>query len=157
MAGRMLSVEALVVKLVAGLLCMGFLVVLPGCAIYSTCSFPEEAWQSIGRLRSRWTIAFWLLPFLIGPVAAAIYFVCIRRALVPLGRIDRIRHETPAQIAGAEQGRVGVASPGRWPLRMVLSLLNWVWFTFETGERVGVAPEWIRPLATPDQPAGTGR
>lgn len=143
-------------KLVAGLLSMGFLVVLPGCALYSACSFPQETWHSIGRSRTRWAIAFWLLPFLIGPVAAAIYLVRIRRALVPLGRIDRIRHETPAQIVkGAEQGRIGVASPGRWPLRMVLSLLNWVWFTFESGERVGVAREWIRPLATPDQPAGT--
>ncbi len=153
----MLSVDALVVKVFAGLLAASLLMVLPGCAIYSASSFPEEAWQSIGRSRSRWTIAFWLLPLLIGPVAAAIYLVRIRRALVPLGRVDRIRHETPAQIVrGAEQGRVGIASPGRGLLRMVLTLLNWVWFTFETGERVGVAREWIRPLATPDETPGKG-
>jgi hypothetical protein len=133
-------------KAIAALIVLGLVLVLPLSALASANSFSRVAWDGIGRSRQRWTVAFWALPLLVGPVAAIFYFARIRQGLVPFGRIPEITGAYPATIVrGPAQGRVGVATPGRGLVGLVFGLTGYVWFTFDTGERGAVARELLAP------------
>ena len=138
-------------KAVALVIALGLLVVLPMTALRSTNSFSSEAWNGIGHSKYRWSIAFSLgVLFLIGPVAAIIYFVRLRPQLAQLGSMTTIRRDTPARIRrGPHTGEVGCAFPGRGILRPIFSLTGYVWFRFtETGQRVGVSRDLLEPIDT---------
>jgi hypothetical protein len=140
----------LVSKAVAAALVLGLVLVLPMFALYSANSFSKAAWDGIGRSRKRWTLAFFVLPLLVGPAAAVFYFARIRRDLLPFGRIRRITDETQATIVrGPDEGRVGVASPGKGLHRLIFALTSYAWFRFDTGERVAVAQELLEPISGP--------
>ncbi len=133
-------------KAICGAIAAALIFVPPVWATYTANSF-EDAWRSIGRSSARWTMLFWVLPFLIGPAAAVFYQVRVRRDLIPFGRIPPITQETPVLIIrGPLMGTVGVASPRRGVLRPVFALTNYVWLRLDTGERVGVARELIEPI-----------
>ncbi|MGH9124313.1 MAG: hypothetical protein ACRDZ8_06245 [Acidimicrobiales bacterium] len=142
-----MSVAAQTLALVIAL---GLVVVLPMSAVRSANSFSSEAWNGVGRSRFRWVTAFSLLPLLIGPAAAVVYFVRVRPQLAPLGSIPTIRRETSARIRrGPHQGQVGRAFPGRGLHRPIFALTGYAWFRFsESGKRVGVSRDMLEPIDT---------
>jgi len=142
----------------AGVVGAGLVIGLPTAATYSSNSFSADAWRSVGRSPGRWKLVFWVLPFLVGPAAAVIYFLGIRRALRRTGTVPRITSVVSARIVrGPDQGCVGVASPGRGLYRVVFLLFNYAWFRFDTGRRGAVARDLIEPVPEPGTVAAHGQ
>jgi hypothetical protein len=132
---------------IGGLVAAALILVPPAGATYNANSYSEAAWRSIGRSKRRWVMTFWILPFLVGPFAATFYLARIRRELAPFGKLPRITRNTRVSIVrGTEPGRMGLASPGRGPFRLVSGLTNTVWLRLDTGELVGVGRELVEPV-----------
>lgn len=134
-------------SVIGGVVAGGLILVPPAWATYNANSYSAVAWRSIGRSKRRWVMTFWILPLLVGPFAAIFYLARIRRELAPFGQLPRITRNTRVSIVrGSEQGRMGLASPGRGPFRLISGLTNTVWLRLDTGELVGVGRELVEPV-----------
>jgi hypothetical protein len=115
--------------------------VLPLAALRSANSFSKAAWNGIGRSKTRWSVAFFIVPLGIGSVAAILYFAWLHRKLLPYGRVDRIGDATRMRIvSGPHAGQVGTTLRPRGPFRLVFGLTGYVWFRLgDTGQRFAVS------------------
>jgi hypothetical protein len=111
----------------------------PIAAMVSAGNHSPEEWAAIGRSRGWWTLAFFLYPLGIAPVAALIYFAAVRPRF-PAGP-DLARGSTVVPQVTLNAGRVATVTRRL----QVLRPFGMVWIEFaDTGERQLVFAQHLR-------------
>lgn len=133
-----LSPDAAAVALV-----FGVIFVFPAFAYVDAMNIPQDVWETSGRSRTGWTIAFWFVPFGVNVAAAIAYWAWFRRRLPggPLRSTDRV------DIAsGLHSGQVATLSSRR------LFGIAGVWNAVaEDGAPIQVVSTSVRRLSSTDR------